>query len=368
MDIGKTQISSRQFVILVAGFIVGSSLLTSFMDDVAKTDAWIVVLLSFAASTPFILSYAYLGKRFPGRDLIQINDAVFGPYLGKLVSFLYLLFILYLLLLNIRTLGNFYVGYIMTETPLILIMAVVTLTCAYVVKNGIEPLTRLNLFVLVYALAVVFISALLLLGNMDLNHFLPAFTEPPNVYIQSTHIFSAVAFGEVFIFLMVYPALNGIKKAGKYTMAGYGIATLLLFVISARNTAVLGPAATISANATYEAFKLIDIAGVITRVELLAAVGITVSMFVKICVIYHATVAGVGRLFRMRSTASIIIPVGIVAVIIVANIFSSANLQQLSAEDYHPMIAIPFEFILPPLTLVVAKIRGLPAKTGGLST
>jgi len=368
MDISKEKISSSQFALLVAGFLFGSSLITSFMDDVAKTDAWIVVILAFVSSMPFVLSYVYLAKRFPGKDLIQINDAVYGPYLGKGISFLYLSFFLYLLLLNIRVMGNFYTGFVMAEMPLILIMAVVALACAYAVKKGIEPVARLNMLAVVGSTFVVIVAVLFLLGHMDLKNILPVFTQSPIVYIQSTNIFSAVSYGELIVFLMVYPSLNRIERAGKSTMAGFAIATCLLFAIVVRNTAVLGSAATISANATYGAFRLINIGEFITRVELLAAVGITVSLFIKICVIYHATIAGIGRLFRMRSTASIIIPVGIISAIIGVIVFTSVNVQQWSAENYHPVLAIPFEFILPPLTLLLAKIRGIPAKTGGRST
>ncbi|MFZ5975668.1 MAG: GerAB/ArcD/ProY family transporter [Bacillota bacterium] len=367
MNIGKVKISPGQLMGLIIGYMLGSSLFTGYMDIIAKQDAWIVIVISFITSAPFFLSYIYLAKRFPGKTLIQMNDIVYGSYLGKLISVLYAAFILDIFAMNISALADFYAVSIMPEMPKLILMILFTLVGAYAVKKGIETIARISWFAVAYSAVFVTISCLLLIGNMDFGNFLPVFQLSAKDYVQSTHIFSSIPFCNTVLFLMVFPALNDVKKIGKYSLGGFAVAGLILFIVSIRNTSVLGPSATIFTNAAYEATRLINIGEVLTRVELFIALAITLVIFVKSCVMYYATVKSIGELFRVRSVSSLIIPAGIIAVIIAMVLFRSSAATDDYFSKYHPFFTIPFEFILPPLTLLIAKIRRLPGRTGGES-
>ncbi|MFZ5975666.1 MAG: GerAB/ArcD/ProY family transporter [Bacillota bacterium] len=354
------KISSSQLMFLIIGLLIGSSLLIAFMDGIAKQDAWLVIVAAFLASIPFVLSYVFLTKRFPGKSLIEINDIIFGPYLGKIVSILYVGYFLYLFLLNLRVLANFYVGFILTETPMLIILIVFTAICAYAVKKGIETIARISLVAVVCSAITVIIVFILLLGSMDFANFQPVGSTPLKSFIKGTHIFAAVSFCEIFVFLMIFPSLNKTKKTGKSTMLGFSLGALVLLIISMRNTAVLGPATVMFTNATYEASRLINIGEILTRIELFSAFGITVTLFIKACIFYYATVKSTAQLFRMRSGSPLILPIGIIGVIYALVVFESIISQQQSAETYHAMVALPFEFVIPPVSLFIAKIRKLP--------
>ena len=117
MQIDKGKISGIQFMFTVACFIQSSSLLTSFFTSITKQDSWIVVILGFVMSIPSLLIYTYIMKIFPDKNLMEINNIVFGPIIGKVVSVLYLWFFLTLSALNTKDLGDFVQKTTMQNTP-----------------------------------------------------------------------------------------------------------------------------------------------------------------------------------------------------------------------------------------------------------
>jgi spore germination protein KB len=354
------KIAPWQVSVLLAGFILGSSLLTSFMDVYAKHDAWLVILSAYAVSVPFIACFGLLCKRFPGKNLIQILECVYGPIVGKVIAALYIFVFMYLLSLNTLDVADFYHGYIMPEVPRLVFLALPALVAAYAVHQGIEAIARLSLFALITTFTIIVGTILLLLGDLDLTNFLPVAEVPPDVFVQSTHIFATISFGEVMVFMMIIPSASSLKKAGKSTVAGLSLAALGLLLISLRNTAALGPSAGIINNATYDTARLIDIGEVLTRIEFFLALGITFTLFIKICVLYYATVHSIAQLCRLHSARSIILPVGMLAVALTLGLFDSIIEHHLAGALYQPFFLLTFEAIIPPVSLLVARVRKLP--------
>jgi len=244
-------------------------------------------------------------------------------------------------------------------------LIVLTLICAYTVNKGLETIARISLFVVVYFAIAVAADTLLLAEQMDLSNFLPAFQLSAHDYVQSTHIFAALPFCEAVAFVMIFPSLNEYKKAGRYAVGGLTIAAFMLLLIVFHNTAVLGPSAMLFTDTSYEAVRLIDVGDVLTRIELLVAIGITVALFIKVSALYYATVTSISELCRVRSPVTLIIPVGIIAVVFAFHPFASVAVQHENGASYQPMFLFLFEAIIPPLTLLIAKLRRLPAKRSG---
>lgn len=367
MNVEKEKISDLQLMFLVSTFILGSITFVSFADTLTKHDTWMVMITAYAASIPFVLSYVLLAKKFPGKNLVQINDIIYGPYLGKLVSILYIWFITTLFSLNLKGLADFYVGFVMPETPSLLFLTVCCLVCAYAVGNGIENISRISFAVFTIAILIIVSSFFLTMGDMDFSNFLPIFDIPLKTYIQGVHTVSAIQLCEVMVFLMVMPSLNSFKHAWKYALLGLTAAAALLLIISVRNTAVLGIVSPIYFSDSYQAFRLIDIGNVLTKMDILIAIGITLVLFIKISILYYATVTSISQILHLRSYRPLILPIGGIAVCLSTILFESVIEHNFHATNYHPILTTPFEYILPPVSLLIAKIRRLPEQKGGKS-
>ena len=364
MSIEKGKISGFQFMFLIIAFVQGSGLLISFIDSITKHDSWLVIISAFLVCIPFVLLYLALAKMFPGSNLIEINDIIYGPYLGKFVSALYVSYFLILLSLNLRDLGDFYVNFIMPETPLIFLLICFTLVCAYALRNGIEPMARISFTLVILGLSIIALTIILLLKDMKYSNFLPVFEIPLQIFFQGTHTIAAIPFGEVVVFLMVISSVNNIENVRKFTLWGLSLSALYLLTISMRNTAVLGNLSTIYISSGYQVTRLIDIGNFLTRLEVLIAISITTALFMKISILYYATVLGLSQITRLRTYLPLILPIGSIAVCLSLIIYDSTIDHAFQGVNYNAIQVTPFEFILPPLSLLIAKLRGFSKKRG----
>lgn len=365
MGIEKGKITGQQLMFLAAGFIQGSVLLILFTAGLTKHDTWLVVLSGLAVTVPFILSYAALAKRFPGMNLAQINDAVYGKIIGKTISLYYSFFFLMTLSLNIRDLGDFYTTFLMPETPLMFFLIVFAATCAYAVSRGIEVLARVSHLFVIVAFGIVISTFLLLLNRMDFSNFLPVFDMPFKTFIQGTHIISAIPFGELVVILTITAALNDTRHAVKNIMLGLLLGAATLLVIAVRNTAVLGNTETILISPSFQATRLIDFGSIFTRMDILMGVGQTVVLFLKCSMFYYALVVSISQLLGLKTYIPLVLPLGGIAVILSATIFHSTVEHTTITQNTGIIYLIPLLYVFPPLTLLIAGLRKLPGRKGG---
>lgn len=361
MQIDKTKISGIQFMFTIACFIQSSSLLTSFFTSITKQDSWIVVILGFIFSIPSLLIYTYIMKKFPDKNLMEINEIVFGTVIGKVFSVLYLWFFLTLASLNTRDLGDFVQKTTMENTPPIIILGVFILLCSWAVRNGVKSVTRYSMFFTIVAISIMISTIFLTMSQMKLDNFLPVFQQPKMVYIQGSHVISAIPFGEVIVFLM----LNGnieieAGKRRKYFIYGFIIGGLTLLAIVFRDTAVLGNTLKMFSLPPFETLRLIRIHPALSRVEVLFAVSLIMLMFFKICILYYVTVMSIAYIVKLKSFQSLVASVGVIIVIYSFFIYPSIIEHINSAVKTVPFEWFVFETLLPLITAIVIKIRRLP--------
>lgn len=365
MRIEKGEISSTQLMFLVAGFIQGSTLIITFAFMVTKHDTWLAVLAGWAISLPFVLVYIAIAQKFPEKNLVQINDLVYGPYLGKLLSAFYIWYFLLTTGQNLRFLGDFILTYIMPETPLVVILIMFTFICAWAVRSGIEVIARCSGIFVAISLVIVVFTFVLLLKDMKFTNFLPVLETPLKDFIHATHIVVIIPFGEMYTFLMVIPYLNKIKQARSSVLMGLFIGGATLITVTVRDIAVLGITSAIMVQPSFEAVRLIDIAKILTRLEILVAIVLLVTFFVKTSVFYYATVLGTAQLFNLRSYLHLVLPMGIICIALAIMVADSTMEQAYSSSDVWLFYMTPLEILLPSLTLLIAKMRGLSEQQGG---
>ncbi|MUT68476.1 endospore germination permease [Paenibacillus sp. NEAU-GSW1] len=364
MRIEKGVISSSQLMFMTAAFVQGSSLLVAFTYAIAKHDTWLVVLSGFALILPLIWVNVSLAQKFPGKNLVQIMDIVYGSFLGKLISAIYILFPFQLIAHNLGFIGEFFLTYMYPETPLTVILIMFVSVCIWAVRGGIEVISRISAITVVITFIVVAVTSLLLYKEMEFNNFLPVFELSMKEFIQGTHIMMAIPYGELVVFLMIIPYLNKIKQAKSSVFLGliFGAATLLIITVT--DIAALGVLATVMVSPALEAVRLIDIAKIITRMEMLVAVVLLITVFIKVCVTLYASVLGIAQLFRLRSYRPLVLPIGIISVSFTVLLFDHVSEPAIMGATIWPSHAFLY-LPIPVLTLLIAKIRKLPQKHGG---
>ncbi|WP_052446798.1 GerAB/ArcD/ProY family transporter [Candidatus Soleaferrea massiliensis] len=365
MKLEKGIISSSQLIFLIGIFIQGSIFSTTFVFDITPKDVWLALLTSFAVMALFALVYVKLMQKFPGKNLIQLNNIVFGPYLGKMVSVLYIIFFILMATANLRFLSDFIAGLFMVDTPVIIFAVMLVFACAWAVRNGVETLARISLIFLVIVSISVILIVILTASKFEFNNLLPVLNVPLMDFIQANHIILTIFFGEIFVFMMLIPYINNMKKAKKSVLLGLTIGAATMFISSVMVSGVLGNMANIAGSPIITTIRQIEVAKVLTRMDFIVVGMLIFSIFMKISVIHYAVALGIGHLFNLQSYKPVVIPIGIIFIGLVVPMHDNPVSQVESAMKTWPFFASIFEFLLPVITLLVAALRRLPKKQGG---
>lgn len=354
-------------MLLLAGFVHGSHLMFGFVQKQAGQDYWLVLLGGAALCLPLLLAYTALAKIYPDYDLAEMLKAVFGKLLGTAAAALYVLFFLMLLAFNLWDISSFYVGSFMQEMPIVVLIAVTAVTCAYAVKKGMGSLAKICLLTVAFGIFIPLLTSAMLIGEMDFSNFLPVMERPAQSYAQPLATIVTVPFGETVALLMAMPAVKDKKKLAGYTVGGAAIACAIFLIVGIRDAAVLGSSAKIYSELAFQSTRMIDIGEFLTRIEIVIALVLTTASFVKISVLYHACVKSVSSMLSLKSHNSLILPIGAIAVALATVVFTSPVYHEDWAQSYSIMFSVPFAVVIPLIALAVSLIRKKKGKSGDIA-
>lgn len=367
MKLEKGVITNTQLIYLILSFLESMVITINFAYGVSKQDTWIAVLAAFVIAIPIVLGYTAIAKRYPGKNLIQINDEALGPYVGKLFSALYIWFLFELMIHYAYFFNSFWITYIMTETPRLVFVALFILVSALAVWSGIETIARCSvIFTIIVAITVAFVISLLLKDTKIVN-LLPILDLTPKNFIQSVHIIITIQFCDLVAFLMIFPYTKNNTKIKKPMLIALSLSTLMLLIVVLVNTAVLGVRMSNSTSVSFAITREIDIGKVMTRLDVLVALTMLTTVFMKVSVFYYTTVLGLAQLFGLRSYKPLIVPIGLIAIAISANLYPSDMEQVYAGRFIWPFNALLFEIVLPLITLIVIALRGVLKNARGES-
>ncbi len=113
------ELTNYQAMFFVFGSIFGIGVL-SLAQSVGKEaggDAWIALLLGGCIPLLTVVLMYVVGCRFPGLTLVEITDAVFGRYLGKVLSLIYIIWTVALISVDARFFVFMVNEYLLPKTP-----------------------------------------------------------------------------------------------------------------------------------------------------------------------------------------------------------------------------------------------------------
>jgi spore germination protein KB len=358
MKLGNQTISSNQLFYLMCTFLLGSSVV--FLPGVrAGSNAWLAVLLGALEGFVFLAIYNGLVGQHPGKNLIEINDLVFGPFLGKALSWVYLIYFLYVSAQLLRTFAAFF-AIIMTSTPLMVFLITPLFVSSFAVRSGLEVLAKYSQIVFTTVITLFCFDFVLLAKELDLSNLLPFMDIPISKLLLATQSVAALPFGEVVVFLVLTNLIHNPSDTGRFMKKALLFSSIFLLLYTVRTTAVLGTYSTISTYPAFSALRVINIGEVFTRLEIVLAIVFLALGFVKGSLFYYCTVLGVAQLLKMRSYTPLVLPIGALLLNISILLFDEYIFDIIDASMLFPFYSLVFALFLPLLTLIVAKIR----KTG----
>lgn len=357
------RISPLQFMFTIALFIQSSSMLSSFFVPITQQASWLSVALGLVVSIPLFLIFYGLMKDYPNKNLIEINEIVFGRVGGVLMSIINIWYFTTLTTYNLRDIGQFVKQTVMVDTPVFVIMLVCLLVCAYGIYYGLRVVTRYSMVFTFLAASIFVIASILTINLWDIGNFRPLFDQPVLNYVHSTHLVTNIPFGEVVVFLMISPGVKrGKKSMFRYLLGGLLIGGLSVLLVVTRDIAVLGNTITLFSLPPFETLRMVSVTPTLNRMEILFAIVLVVLLFSKIMIMYYCSVKALAQVFKLDTYRPLILIFG--ALILAYSFFiHSSNIEHAAFSRLDaPVLWTLFEYLLPLSTLIVGRIRKLPKK------
>lgn len=359
MKIEKGKISSSQLMFLFIGLMQANTLTAAFIVGVTKQNTWIVLLLGFFIISIMLLVYTWLNKKFPDKNLIEMNEAIYGKYIGNLLSLLYIYWFWFLIPANLRFIGDFFSTYLFEGMDVYVFVLSIVLVSIYTLKKGIEVIARTGFVITVIGIISYMLISIFTIKDLHLSNFLPLFQINLKELIQGTNSMLTLPFGETIVFLMFYPYVNDTKQVRKSAFTGFIIGSIYFLTIILRNIAVLGNISFIHVLPSYQVARFINVGEIITRTEVLIALTLLFCVFLKVIIFYYATALSISQFFKLQSYKPIVIPIGIISIILSISMYSSSAEEAYEAANIYPIFAIPFIILFPIISMITAYVRRL---------
>ncbi|UAL51567.1 GerAB/ArcD/ProY family transporter [Metabacillus dongyingensis] len=357
----KAKISSYQLFVLILLFELGSALLFPLATE-TKQDAWIAVLLGMLGGFVLFVVYHGLYCFYPDMLPTEYTQKIIGKVLGRILSYLYILYFTYLAARVLRDFGELLVTFAYPDTPLFIINALLTLAVVYTIRKGIEVLARTGelLFVLMYLLASTGFILVVVSGLIDINNLKPVLEDGilPVLKAAMTQTLY-VPFGEVIVFTMIMPYLNKSKKARMTGLFALGLSGINLAIVMAFNISVLGvDLTTLAAFPLLSTIQTIQVADFLERLDVYFMLALIIGGFFKISIYCYAAVTGTANLFNIKEPSRMVYPIGLVILtlsITMASNFSGHLQEGLQIVTLY--LHLPFQVIIPIILLGIAIIK-----------
>lgn len=353
----RETISDKQAISMMTMFIIGSSVVLGVGSE-AKQDIWLAIIIGILFASIIILVYVKIHSLFPEKNLFEILNAIFGKYIGKFISLLYIWYSFHLGALVFHNFFQFIKVVSFPETPEYVPLVFMGIVCIWVVKEGIEVLGRISfLFTIILTIIIIFVVSLNSIV-MNINNIRPMLYNGFSPVLSSAFSIFSFPFAETVIFLGTFNFDKSKNNPFKiyYISLFFGGAIILL--VSLRNILVLGCSFLESLYfPAYTAVELIEIGEFIQRIEVAVSVVFLYAGFIKISSCLFCTLKGIENLFNLDSYKVIAAPVGLLMMTFSCSLYENIMEMQEWAFLVYKYYAFPFQVIIPLIILIAAKIK-----------
>ncbi|BCB04401.1 GerAB/ArcD/ProY family transporter [Bacillus sp. KH172YL63] len=363
------KISPGQFRLLVMLFSVGSSILLipPALISASKEDGWISGAIGVSVGVLIILLYIGLIKSHPGKSYFFMLEKTFGKWIGKAISFLYILFIILLTCEVLSNLGDFMTTQIMVETPKIYIHLLFLIPIMYGVGQGIEVLARTAQAIYPTFILLLFFLIVFLIPEGQLENLEPVFGEGMKSIISGAFPILTVPYLEMFVLILISTYVTDKNKVGKSFIIGGIMGGAILILITFLIILVLGYSfSSLLEYPTYVLAKKINIADFLQRLEIIAAALWIISLFFKVSICFYSSVEGVREWMNLTNHRALIFPLGICVLYFSISVFPDSAYFAMIVNDVVFSYTLLFGMVIPLACFIVIRLKNKFSSKGTL--
>lgn len=354
---GKELIRTKQAICILVLFLLATTFVLAPGAE-AKQDVWIAFLIAMTMALPIYFIYGRILYLFPNNDLYMIITQLFGGVFGRVINIFYIWYSIHIGALVIRNFAEFIQITSLNNTPQIVTMITIGITCIVFCKNSIEVIGRWASFILPFVLIILLINMFFSIPKMNVNHLRPVLFEGMKPVISGAHTVLAFPFAEAVLFIAVFDTLKEKKYVYKVFYIGLLLSGLMLMVTNLRNVLTLGAnLVELLYFPSFMAVRMISIGELIERAEITLAVIFILGGLIKVSICIIVASKGIASFFTLSNHKSIIVPVLLAMMSLASLLYTDAMHMFRWDINIYKYYTIPFQLILPLLIYGVAEIR-----------
>ncbi|MBM7557547.1 GerAB/ArcD/ProY family transporter [Halanaerobacter jeridensis] len=353
----REMIANRQLVFIIIQITVGTGILSlpRQISLVSRQDSWIAVLLG-GSYWVFSLFFIYkLGSQFPQQTIIEYSEIILGSILGKILSLTYVLYSITITALSVRIFIMVITTYILPKTPVSINLSIIIITCLYLISKGLKTMARLDEF-LFFVLAPAYLVMIPTILKSNWWHFKPILgTGIKEIFDGS--LITTYSFLGPEIILLIFPYIKEKKNIFKSSLISLGIITLTYLYVIIITIGYFGVE-----TLQYILWPTINLLKAIKipffgRLEFFLIFLWIAIAFTSIAAFYYMASYSVAQFFSLKNkllSAFILLPIIYYLFFIPKNIIEVFEYTEIVAQFGTILI-----FVIPPLLLLITKLRGL---------
>jgi len=355
----KEQISHIQLGVLFFVFMTGSSIINVPGPLIGKAGngAWISLILSGAAGFAVLAMLLYLAKRFPDLTYADYSRKLIGSVPATVLGLLSLTFMLQMLSAMVMDVALFMVSSMLRETPLYIFTSLTLLIAALTARAGIEVMARMFMFIVIITALFLLSTLLLSIPEYMPQHLLPILPKGFKPVLHGAYFSFGFPFAEVFVFGMLIPFVAP-KNRGRIPAT---LSIALIFNLFTLSTATIGgimafgPYAGEIPYVLYSMARLVEFQEIIQRIESIIGMSLILGSYMKTSITLYAISLFVGRLFRLRDSSVIVMPLALLGFITGMVTYDGPSGWGASVTSVHPIWAAAV-FIIPLMLLTIMAV------------
>ncbi len=352
------KISDHQTMLLLIATVLPTSIfsLPAFTAAEAKEDAWLSVIIASFIGVAVILNIVALGRKFPGKTILEYSEDIVGKIPGKFVGLILIGFFLYLTALTTREFTEFMLSVFLEDMPMLVLVVSILFVSALAVLQGLEVISRLNVILITIVVGFFLLSLVMAAEEFQPIRILPFFANGILPIIKGSFPVAG-RIGEVFVLAFLLPYMNQTLSARRTGLSAVLILTSLFSLTVLVAILCFGALQTgrlLFPN--YMVARNIIITDIIERVESVFMLIWVVGAFTKITICYYITVLATGQWLKLSRYQSLVLPIGtlIVALVLIIHV-NISELVGFLRKIWSPY-ALSIELGIPFILLTIAFI------------
>jgi spore germination protein KB len=231
------KISLRQAMLIFLTIILSPDIrvLPQLTAKIANQAGWLAPLVTFVFAVVLLIIIITIYKKFQNEQisLMDIIYKVFGNLFGKIIVFIYFLYITFLAGLFIRYFGERLISTILSPININLVIIPFLIIIAYIFKKGIVTFARMIEILLPIVIFVFIFCCICLIPSLHIKYLLPISTNDALPIFKASYITTGVFSYFAIIFFLGDKITNksNLKKMGFYTIIAYTIISITVILV-----------------------------------------------------------------------------------------------------------------------------------------